>query len=68
MAEEIRKRRVENINENGLELVRYDDIGKQQVACFLCRHSELASVRPRSIDAVRVKDTSPERLQRWFDD
>jgi len=68
MAEEIRKRRVKNINENGLELVTYDDIGKQWVARFLRRHSELASVRPRSIDAVRVKDTSPARLQRWFDD
>ena len=68
MAEEIRKRRVKNINEDGLELVQYDDIGKEWVARFLRRHSELASIRPRSIDAVRVKDTSPERLQRWFDD
>jgi hypothetical protein len=68
MAEEIRKRRVKNINENGLELVRYDDIGKQWVARFLSRHSELASIRPRSIDAIRVKDTSPEWLQCWFED
>ena len=28
----------------------------------------LANVRPRSIDAARIKDPSPERLQRWFDD
>jgi DDE superfamily endonuclease/Tc5 transposase DNA-binding domain len=68
MAEEIRKRRVKNINQDGLELVKYDDIGKQWVPRFLRRHPELASVRPRSIDAVRIKDTSPERLQRWFDD
>ena len=26
------------------------------------------SVHPRSIDVVQVKDTSPERLQRWFND
>jgi hypothetical protein len=64
MAEEIRKRCVKNINENGLELVRYDDIGKQWVARLLYHHPELASIRPRSIDAVRIKDTSPERLQR----
>jgi DDE superfamily endonuclease/Tc5 transposase DNA-binding domain len=68
MAEEIRKRRVKNINEDGLQLVEYDDIGKQWVQRFLCRHPELASVRPRSIDTARIKDTSPERLQRWFDD
>ena len=68
MAEEIRKRRVRNINGDGLQLVQYDDIGKQWVQRFLRRHSELASVRPRSIDAARVRDTSPEQLQRWFDD
>src|SRR5436190_11010320 len=67
MAEEIRKRRVRNINGDGLQLVQYDDIGKQWVQRFLRRHSELASVRPRSIDAARVRDTSPEQLQRWFD-
>jgi hypothetical protein len=51
-----------------MKIVQYDDIGKEWVARFLHRHSELASVRPRSIDAVRVKDMSPERLQHWFDD
>ena len=68
MAEEIRKRRVKNINEDGLELVQYDDIGKEWVPRFLHRHPELASVRPRSIDAVRIQDTSPKRLRHWFDD
>jgi Tc5 transposase DNA-binding domain/helix-turn-helix, Psq domain len=68
MATEIRKRRIKNINENDIQLVQYDDIGEQWVQRFLRRHPELASVRPRSIDAVRVQDTSPERLRRWFDD
>ena len=68
MAEEIRKRRVKNINENGMQLVVYDEIGTQWVQRFLRRHSELASVTPRSIDTVRIKEVSPERLQRWFDD
>ena len=49
-------------------MIVYDKIGKDWVGRFLRRHHELVSVRPRSIDAVRVKDTSPERLQRWFDD
>jgi len=52
MAVEIRKRRVKSINEDGLELVQYDDIGKQWVQRFLRRHSELSSVRQRSIDAA----------------
>ena len=68
MAEEIRKRRVKDINEAGMKLVEYDDIGKDWVRRFLLRHPELASVTPESIDAVRVKDTSPERLQQWFAD
>ena len=66
MAEEIRKRRVKDINEEGMQLIEYDHIGKDWVRRFLLRHSELASVRARSIDAVRVKDTSPECLQQWF--
>ena len=39
MAEEIRKRRVKNINQDGLELVQYDDIGKQWVPRFLTSSS-----------------------------
>jgi len=35
MAEEIRKRCVKKINEEGLQLVQYDDIGKQWVPRFL---------------------------------
>lgn len=47
----------------------YDKIGKKWVPHFLLqRHPDLASVRPRSIDAARIKAASPEQLQRWFDD
>jgi len=60
MAEEIRKRHIKNINQDGLELVHYNDIGKQWVPRFLHRHSELASIHSRSIDAVRIKDISSE--------
>ena len=68
MAAEVRKRRVRNVNERGMQLIEYDNIGEQWVQRFLYQHPELASVRPRSIDAVRVQDTSPEWLQQWFDD
>ena len=44
MAEEVRKRRVKQINENGMQLVQYDDIGADWVARFLQRHPKLAGV------------------------
>ena len=68
LAEIIRQRRVKDFGNGDIQITVYDEIGEQWVGRFLGRHPELASVRPRSIDAVRVKDTSPERLQRWFDD
>jgi len=63
MAEEIRKQHVKNINDEGMELVHYDCIGRDWVQRFMLRYSELASVTPRSIDVVRVKDISQEQLQ-----
>jgi hypothetical protein len=70
LAEIIRERRVKKADGNDAEVpvIVYDKIGKDWVARFLRRHPELASVRPRSMDAVRIKDTSPERLQQWFND
>jgi len=68
LAEIIRKRRVKDSADGEIQAIVYDEIGEQWVRRFLARHPELASVRPRSIDAVRLRDTSPERLQRWFDD
>ena len=69
MAEEIRKQRVRNINQDGMQLVEYDPIGKDWVRRFLGRHPELLSVRPRSmIDAVRVVGTSSKCLRQWFID
>ena len=52
MAEEIRKRGVKHINEDGMQLIEYDNIGRDWVQRFLGRHPELASVKPRSIDGV----------------
>jgi hypothetical protein len=59
--------RVKKTDGNQVPVIVYDKIGKDWVQRFLGRHPELASVRPRSIDAVRVKDTSPEELKKWFD-
>jgi helix-turn-helix, Psq domain/Tc5 transposase DNA-binding domain len=70
LVEILRERRVKKTadDESEVPVIVYDQIGKDWVGRFLKRHPELASVRPRSIDAVRIKDTSPERLQWWFDD
>ena len=67
LAEIIRDRRIKT-SDGEVPLKVYDKIGKEWVPRFLRRHSELASIYPRSIDAVRIKDCSPEWLQRWFDD
>ena len=67
LAQKIRKRRTSGINEDGMQLVEYDDIGKHWVQWFLSRHPELKSLTPRFIDAVRVKHVTPERLQWYFD-
>ena len=67
LAEIIRERRVK-ISDGEVPVKVYDKIGREWVPCFLRWHPELASIHPRSIDAVRIKDCSPERLQRWFDD
>src|SRR5271167_4181574 len=49
MAEEIRKRRVKLINNNGMQLIdEFDPIGQQWVQRFLSRHTELSSVTLRS--------------------
>ena len=68
MAEEIRKQRVKNINDDGMQLVEYDPIGKDWVRRFILCHPELASVTLQTIEAVWVKDASAERLQHWFSD
>lgn len=68
MAEEVRKRRVKQINEDGIQLVQYPDIGKDWVPRFLRRHSELASVTLRSIETARLKAPTYKRLQQYFAD
>ena len=68
MAEEIRKRRVKQINEDSIQLVQYPDIGKDWVPRFLRRHPELVSVTLRSIEAPRLKAPTHERLRQYFED
>ena len=68
MAEEIRKRRIKQINDPSIQLVTYTPIGLQWISRFLSRHPELASVMTRRIDAPRIKDASLEALRKWFEE
>lgn len=68
MAENIRKQRVRGVNDDGIQLVEYEDFGKDWVARFMTRHPQLNSIYRKAIEASRVKDVSVERLTKWFDD
>ena len=56
MAEEISKRCVKDINENDMQLIEYDNIGRDWVQYFLQCHSELENVKPWFIDEIRLKN------------
>jgi hypothetical protein len=57
-----------SVNDEDIQLVNYDDIGRDWVASFMSRHPELESARRKCIDASRIKDVSAERLMKWFHD
>jgi len=67
MAEAMRTRRVIGINEPTCIYIPYDPIGEQWPRRFLNRHSELATIIPESIEAIRIKETSAAVIQNWFD-
>jgi hypothetical protein len=67
MAAELQRRRVRELNDETIERVSYPKIGAEWVKRFLARHPELKSTTGRSIDAIRVKDVSPELLLKWLE-
>jgi hypothetical protein len=64
----IRNRRVVGINDEDIQLVNYEEFGKDWVPRFMLRHPQLASARRTLIEAARIKDVSAERSTRWFED
>jgi Tc5 transposase DNA-binding domain/helix-turn-helix, Psq domain len=68
LAEIIRDQRVLGVNDDDVQLVNYDSIGRNWVSRFLSRHPELKSARRKCIEAARIKDVSVERLIKWFED
>src|ERR1700738_850852 len=58
MAEEIRSRRVVNINNATMQLVLYDPIGISWVPRFLQRHPQLQTVMSHTIEMSRLRESS----------
>jgi len=67
LAEIIRQQCVKDFRNHEIQVTVYNEIGEQWVEWFLKHHPELASVCSQSIDVIRVKNTSLEQLQHWFD-
>ena len=68
MAEAIRIQRIRKINTDESEHVSYPKLGKNWVSRFLKRHPNLHTVRGRSIEATRIRESSPEVLKKWFEE
>jgi frataxin-like iron-binding protein CyaY len=68
MAEEIRRRRVREVNDESIERIYLRPLGKKWVKSFLNRHPDLLSTIAVGIDAVRIKDVTKDALMNWFND
>ena len=68
MVENIRKQRVRGVNDDGIQLVEYEEFGKDWLARVMPRHPQLSNVYRKGIEVARVKDVSVERLTKWFED
>jgi hypothetical protein len=66
MAEWIRNRRILGINEPAIQYIIHEPFGKEWVQRFLQRHPHPQSVMGQSIELARVKDSSPEVIENWF--
>src|SRR5579859_37208 len=66
MAEQIRQQRVVSMNAQ-YEFVYYPPLGKHWVTRFIKRHPQLKTVLGKTIEASRLRETSSEILNKWFD-
>ena len=67
LAEIIRNRCVIGINDDDIQLVAYEEFGRDWVAHFMAHHPQLESAWRKLIEAARIKDVSSERLTKWFE-
>jgi hypothetical protein len=68
MAWEILTRRVASINTDGMQIATPPPIGQDWMKRFIKRHSELQTICSARIDLNRWKDTTPEAINKWFDE
>jgi hypothetical protein len=68
MAQIIRKKCHPVTLEPTINTMNIETIGDQWIQRFIKRRPELATARLRSMEMGRVKDTSHERLSKWFVD
>jgi len=66
MAEEMRKQRVASINDASMELVSYPSIGSEWIDRFITRFPNLKAAFARQIDQARMRETTEEVINRWF--
>ena len=66
MVEEIRRNRHSGIN-NSAKHITYVSIGDSWVQRFLQRHPHLQTVMGQAIEASRLKETSADVINHWFD-
>ena len=66
MAEEIRKKRVAQINDE-MELVSYDPIGTTWVWSFIEHHPRLETTLSKTIKATRVTTITKSAMSKFFD-
>ena len=66
MAETICKQRISKINQDDIEHVAYPSLGMNWVSRFLKRHPQLQTIPSRVIEASRIREASPNILNKWF--
>ena len=66
MAEEIRKRRLQGVNDDSVQHVVYEPIGQQWTQRFIQRHPNLATAMSRSIGLLQITAVTPKIIKNWF--
>jgi hypothetical protein len=67
MAEALRQRHIAKINEAGIELINYEPLGTGWYKAFRNHHPEIDTAISCAIETNRMKDTTREVVQAWFD-
>jgi hypothetical protein len=67
MAKHIRSCQVQNINNQFIQLVHYEPLGRKWVNRFIVCHPKLKTIFPHFIEVVHIKELSYEAIKQYFD-